>query len=169
MSDENHRGASLALHSRLANLPPLAAASCIGFFWPTRREVSVLPTIERLLATGGKAALPVVTGKAKPLEFRAWTPQSAMTEGVYGISYPLEGEPVQPDLLLVPLLGFDAAGYRLGYGGGYYDRTLEHAAKKPLTIGVGFELGRLPTIYPQPFDIPMNWIVTESVTERPSR
>ena len=137
----------------------------MGFFWPFQREVSVLPTIERLLEAGGEAALPVVIGKGKPLEFRAWTPQSAMAAGVFGISYPSAGETVEPDLLLISLLGFDAAGYRLGYGGGYYDRTLAAMAVKPLTIGVGFELGRLLSIHPQSFDIPMDWIVTESVTE----
>ncbi len=168
MSDEEHRSASLAVNGRFANLQPVSEARCVGFFWPVRREVSVLPTIERLLHAGKRAALPVVIGKGKPLEFRAWTLQSTMTEGVYGIPYPSSGEPVQPDLLLIALLGFDAASYRLGYGGGYYDRTLAAMAVKPLTIGVGFELGRLLSIHPQPFDIPMDRIVTESVTEERS-
>ena len=166
MTDEEHRSASVAIHGRLASLLPVAAARCVGFFRPTKQEVNVLPTIERLLASGAMAALPTVTGKGKPLEFRAWTPKSAMTEGAYGILHPSAGEPVQPDLLLIPLLGFDEAGYRLGYGGGYYDRTLAALPLTPFTVGVGFESGRLPTIHPQPHDIPMDWIVTESLTEK---
>jgi 5-formyltetrahydrofolate cyclo-ligase len=85
-----------------------------------------------------------------------------LTRGVWDIPVPSNRNPVQPTVLLVPLLGFDTAGYRLGHGGGYYDRTLATVAQKPLTIGIGYELGRLQTIYPQPHDIPMDAIVTES-------
>ena len=84
-----------------------------------------------------------------------------MAVGVYDIPYPAEGPAVAPQVLLVPLLGFDEAGYRLGYGAGYYDRTIASFAEKPLLIGVGFELGRLATIYPQPHDIPMDVVITE--------
>lgn len=76
-----------------------------------------------------------------------------LVRGIWNIPIPSERNPVQPTVLLVALLGFDLAGYRLGYGGGYYDRTLATLAQKPLTIGVGYELGRLETIYPQPHDI----------------
>ncbi len=85
-----------------------------------------------------------------------------MVKGAFGISYPAEGIPVQPQLLLVPLLGFDVENYRLGYGGGYYDRTLAGMPEKPRTVGVGLELGRLITIHPHPFDIPLDHIVTEA-------
>ena len=84
-----------------------------------------------------------------------------MSRGVWNIPVPGERTLVQPNLLLVPLVGFDAAGYRLGYGGGYYDRTLAAMSPRPLTIGVGFAMGRLNSIYPQPHDIPMDAIVTE--------
>jgi 5-formyltetrahydrofolate cyclo-ligase len=77
---------------------------------------------------------------------------------------PAEGPPVQPDTLLVPLVGFDARGYRLGHGGGYYDRTLAAMPRRPLAVGIGFESLRLPTIHPQPHDIPMDMIVTERGT-----
>ncbi len=68
---------------------------------------------------------------------------------------------MEPDVLIVPLLGFDSMCYRLGYGGGFYDRTLRTALRRPVTIGVGFELARLDTIQPQPYDVPMDLILTE--------
>ena len=97
-----------------------------------------------------------------PLEFRRWSPGVRMERGVYDIPYPADGPAVAPAALIVALLGFDDAGYRLGYGAGYYDRTIASFAQKPLAIGVGFELGRLATIYPQPHDIPMDRILTEA-------
>jgi 5-formyltetrahydrofolate cyclo-ligase len=85
-----------------------------------------------------------------------------LVRGIWNIPIPSERNLVQPTVLLVPLLGFDAAGYRLGQGGGYYDRTLATLPQKPLTIGIGYELGRLESIYPQPHDRPMDAIITES-------
>ncbi len=114
------------------------------------------------MAQGATVALPVVVAKNEPLEFRRWEPHTKMALGPLEIPYPAEGEVVQPQAFLISLLGFDDAGYRLGYGAGYYDRTLARYDPKPLTIGVGFELGRLPTIHPQPHDIPMDFIVTET-------
>lgn len=84
-----------------------------------------------------------------------------MASGIWNIPMPAEGEWLQPEVLLVPLLGFDGSGYRLGYGGGYYDRTLAAMPAKPLAIGIGFELSRLATIHPQPHDVRMDLIVTE--------
>jgi 5-formyltetrahydrofolate cyclo-ligase len=84
-----------------------------------------------------------------------------MVDDVHGIPYPPDGEPITPDTLLIALVGFDGQGYRLGYGGGYYDRMLAALPTKPETIGVGFDLGRLASIHPQPHDIPLDVIVTE--------
>jgi 5-formyltetrahydrofolate cyclo-ligase len=80
---------------------------------------------------------------------------------VWNVPVPESGAAVLPDLLVVPLVGFDAQGYRLGYGGGFYDRTIAAMTTKPRTIGVGFELGRLETIYPQSHDIALDNIITE--------
>ena len=85
-----------------------------------------------------------------------------MTTGVYDIPIPLDTEPLQPDILLIPLTGFDDAGYRLGYGGGYFDRTVVALTPRPLTLGVGFELSRVSSIQPQPHDQPMDLIVSEA-------
>lgn len=119
------------------------------------------------MAEGREVALPVVVGPGLPLEFRRWTRATPMASGVYDIPYPAEGEGVRPGALLVPLVGFDEGGFRLGYGGGFYDRTLASEPAKPLAIGVGFELSRLATIFPLPHDIPMDYIVTEKALYRP--
>ena len=84
-----------------------------------------------------------------------------MQRGFWNIPIPAERRVVVPDALLIPLVGYDAAGYRLGYGGGYYDRTLASRTPLPLRIGVGYDGAELPTIHPQPHDIPMSIIVTE--------
>ncbi|HXP31955.1 MAG TPA: 5-formyltetrahydrofolate cyclo-ligase [Stellaceae bacterium] len=133
-----------------------------GFYWPSRSEFDPLPFVRRLIAAGSIVALPVVVERSRPLKFRRWQPGAAMMTGRYDIPIPAEEAEVLPQVLLVPLLGFDAAGYRLGYGGGYYDRTLAALSPPPLAIGVGFAIGRIETIHPQPQDIPMNAIVTEA-------
>ena len=133
----------------------------IGFYWPIRGEYDARNLVQRLIERGARAAMPVVVQKNAPLVFRDWHSATRMENGFWNIPVPAEGEPVIPTILLVPLVGFDDRGYRLGYGGGYYDRTLASFSAKPLTIGVGYELAHLETIYPQPHDIPMSAIVTE--------
>lgn len=142
-------------------VPDLEIA-CIGFCWPFKGEVDLRHVVRGALASGAEAALPVVVERAQPLEFWSWRPHMPMQRGIWNIPTPAERRVVHPTLLLVPLVGFDAAGYRLGYGGGYFDRTLAIAAPRPMTVGVGYELGRLETIRPQPHDIPLDAIVTEA-------
>lgn len=134
----------------------------IGCYWPFRREPDCLPYMRDVLRSGGQVALPVVVGRGQPLEFRMWNERTKMEAGVWGILHPAEGAPVVPTVLIVPLLGFDDAGYRLGYGAGYYDMTLASLSPRPFTVGVGFESARLATIYPQPHDVPLDVIVTEN-------
>lgn len=110
-------------------------------------------------------ALPVVVEKNWPLVFREWAPDAKLAPGIWDIPVPVDTPAVEPDVLLVPLVGFDPERGRLGYCGGHYDRTLASMCRKPLTIGIGFELAALPTIYPQPHDIPMDVIVTEEQFE----
>lgn len=147
---------------------PELASALVGFYWPFRGEIGLHEPVRRLVGQGARAALPVVVEKRQPLEFWAWRPGAPLGRGVWDIPVPVERQVVQPTALLVPLVGFDGEGYRLGYGGGYYDRTLATMRPKPLTIGIGFELGRLATIYPQPHDIPMDAIVTEAGVARAS-
>lgn len=141
---------------------PEFTGACIGFCWPYKGEIDFRHFIRSIVEDGAEAALPVVVERARPLEFWSWRPHIKMQRGIWNIPIPADRRPVQPTVLLVPLVGFDESGYRLGYGGGYFDRTLATLTPKPLTIGVGYELSRLPTIYPQPHDIPMDAIVTEN-------
>ncbi len=164
LSSSLHQAASAALYTRLCTLFSPFPKALVGAYWPFRREYNVLPFLEWLTGRRHDVALPVVLGKGQPLEFRRWTRDMEMLSGVYDIPYPAGGEAVQPTILIIPMVGFDAAGYRLGYGGGFYDRTLATYETKPLCVGVGFELGRLATIFPLPHDIPMDHIVTEGVS-----
>ncbi|MDT7953736.1 MAG: 5-formyltetrahydrofolate cyclo-ligase [Acetobacteraceae bacterium] len=148
---------TVALLQVLSSFP----AALIGFFWPFKGEYDPRPLVRSLHAKGTGLALPVVVEKAKPLIFREWRPGMAMTNGVWNIPVPSMGEPVAPDVLLVPMIGFDRQAFRLGYGGGYYDRTLGALRTRPRTVGIGFGLSQIATIYPQPHDIPMDLVVTE--------
>lgn len=138
------------------------SGATVSFYWPFRGEPNLRELMPRILARGGRCALPVVARKAEPLVFRAWVPGARLERGVWDIPIPAEGEEVVPDILIIPLVGFDAGRYRLGYGGGYYDRTLAAMSRAPRTFGVGFAQAAIPTIYPQPHDIPMDVIVTEA-------
>lgn len=150
------------LIDHLAGLLQRLAPSSLAFCWPYRAEPDLRAWVGDWLAADPqrRAALPVVIDKDWPLVFRHWTPDSVLTPDRHGIPYPATGELLVPDVVLVPLNAFDAAGFRLGYGGGYFDRTL--ARVRTLAIGVGFELGRAATVWPQPHDIPVSWIVTEA-------
>ena len=152
-----------AIDAHLESGFPGLAGATLGICWPHRQEYDARHLAARFRASGGRTALPVVVKPRAPLVFREWHPGVELVEGVLGIPYPVESPEVVPDAVLVPLVGFDSAGYRLGYGGGFFDRTLEamRAMAKPLTIGVGFELCALESIFPQPHDQPMDWIVTE--------
>ncbi len=153
-----HNGIVTAILSRT-----LEAANdrLVGFYWPFKGEFDVRPLVRILHSKGMRFALPMVAEKAQPLAFREWWPGIPMFHGVWNIPFPAQGEPVSPEVLLVPLVGFDKLGYRLGYGGGYYDRTLATFRVKPQTVGIGYEVSKIPTIHPQPHDIAMDLILTE--------
>lgn len=153
-----------------ALLAQLAPAS-IGFTWPYRGEFDALAVVRDWLAGDAVrwAALPVVGEKGQPMTFRRWTPESLMATDRYGIPYPVEGPSVVPALLLIPCNGFDARGFRLGYGAGHFDRTLAALTPSPRAVGIAIEDGRLDDLDPQPHDIPMDWIVTEAGVSGPHR
>jgi 5-formyltetrahydrofolate cyclo-ligase len=144
-----------------ARFPPGSLALVAGY-WPIRAEYDALDYLRRTIDAGAAAALPVVIGPGAPLEFRLWTPQTRMEPGRWITQHPALGPAVAPTALLIPLVGFDAAGHRLGYGGGFYDRTLAALEPRPLAIGIGFELARLASIDPGPHDAPMDVIITEA-------
>jgi 5-formyltetrahydrofolate cyclo-ligase len=147
------------------SFPGLAAAR-LAFCWPIRGEYDARRLAERLRARGAVTALPVVVAPRQPLVFREWHPGVPLASGPLGIPYPVGSDPVVPTAALVPMNGWDDAGYRLGYGGGFFDRTLASLATKPVVIGVSYELARMPTIRPQSWDVPMDWVVTECGTYR---
>ncbi|MCU0804672.1 MAG: 5-formyltetrahydrofolate cyclo-ligase [Burkholderiales bacterium] len=140
---------------------PNLARGKVAICWPFQNEYDARHVARRLRDRGAVIALPVVVAPRTPLVFREWHPGVAMAHGVYDIPFPADTAEIEPDSVLVPMNGCDAAGYRLGYGGGFFDRTLAALAKKPLTIGVTFEIARIETIHPQPYDIPMDFVVTE--------
>lgn len=142
----------------LAALPrPKVAAFC----WPIKHEPDVRAVLAAWTAAGCQAALPVVVAEDSPLAFRAWQPDTPLAPDRYGIPTPTAGDWLVPDLILLPLNGFDAAGYRLGYGGGYFDRTLAALSPRPLAVGVGFEINRVDSIRPEAHDQRLDWLVTE--------
>ncbi len=141
---------------------PMLAGMTIGFCWPYKNEFDARFAVRRFRDQGATAALPAVVEKAGPLQFRTWWPGAPMKPGVYDIPIPDGTEIVLPDAAIVPMNGFDGDGYRLGYGGGYFDRTLASLAQRPLAIGASFEFARLATIQPQSHDIPMDFVVTEA-------
>ncbi len=138
----------------------------LGVYWPFQAEFDPRALIDWVIAQGSAVALPVVVDKKGPLEYRAWRPGEALVDGVWNIPIPEAREVVVPQAVLAPLVGFDRQCYRLGYGGGYFDRTLAAFSARPLAIGVGYEMSEMETIFPQSFDIPMDVIVTEARIRR---
>ena len=137
------------------------AGRMVSLYWPFRGEPDLRGWMAAINDRGGRTALPVVIEKGQPLVFRAYKPGDRLDKGVWNIPIPAEGEPVLPDVVISPIVGIDPGNYRLGYGGGFFDRTLAAMPFRPLVMGVGYELQRIPTIYPQPHDIPMSEVVTE--------
>lgn len=138
------------------------AGRLVSLYWPFRGEPDLRPWMASINERCGRTALPVVIEKGQPLVFRAYVPGDRLERGVWNIPIPAEGDPVLPDIVISPIVGIDPGKYRLGYGGGFFDRTLAAMPFRPLVIGVGYELQRIPTIYPQPHDIPMSEVVTET-------
>jgi 5-formyltetrahydrofolate cyclo-ligase len=141
---------------------PGLAKGVVAFCWPIQNEYDARFLVRQLREQGATAALPVVVAPKTPLIFREWHPGVEMAVGALDIPYPTVSPEVVPTSVLLPMNGFDKQGYRLGYGAGFFDRTLEALHdRKPLVIGVTFEIGAIDTIYPQPWDIPADYVVTE--------
>lgn len=159
-----HRKWNDAITELLLEGFPVLQRLVVGCYWPFQGEFDPRFVIRRLREGGARAALPVVVKKNAPLEFREWWPGARirMTGGAIDLPIPEGTEVLKPGALIIPPIGFDSRGYRLGYGGGYFDRTLAATVPHPLKIGVAFELSRVPTIHPQPHDVPMDFIVTEA-------
>jgi 5-formyltetrahydrofolate cyclo-ligase len=136
----------------------------VSGFYPCRSEIDTLPLLARLDSEGWVTSLPAVRVERQPLVFRKWAPGEPTVPGVWSIPMPLEdAAEVEPDVLLVPLLAYDAMGHRLGYGGGFYDRTLAALRlRKPITaIGVGYVAQELPQVPHGPMDQKLDYVLTE--------
>jgi 5-formyltetrahydrofolate cyclo-ligase len=153
------RGAALVLELRGS------ARAVVSGFASLPEELNVWPFLRRLHGAGVPLALPLVEGKGKPLVFRAWAPGDAMDKGVWGIPQPKADKPVlEPDLLLVPLLAFDRTGRRLGYGGGFYDRTMAglRSQKAIVAIGLAYDEQRVDAVPHLDYDQRLDWVLTPS-------
>lgn len=161
IAEEEHRCWSSAITGLLEQGFPSLQKSVVGFCWPHRREYDPRPVMDFIRKRGATLALPEVVYKCEPLRFRKWWPEAPMTIGTYEIPIPDNTDPVTVGAVIIPMIGFDDLGFRLGYGSGYFDRTLAVLSPRPVAIGVAFEILRLNNVHPQPHDIPMDFIVTE--------
>ncbi|PJE33686.1 5-formyltetrahydrofolate cyclo-ligase family protein [Pseudooceanicola marinus] len=164
LSAEERRRATANLITELANLIAPAAGMTVAVYWPIRGEPDLRSWMHTAYAAGARILLPVIIDENAPLEFRTWSPDCRMTRGFWNIPVPTDGEVARPDTVIAPLVGVDEALYRLGNGGGYYDRTLAHLEPRARAIGVGFAGCLLPTIYPLPWDVPMDEVVLSDGT-----
>jgi 5,10-methenyltetrahydrofolate synthetase len=160
LTPEYRAAQASAIASDLDRLIPPAAGTIISVYWPIRAEPDLRPWMRSKWEQGYRIALPVAVALGQPLKFREWRPDGPLARGLWKIPYPADGSEVVPNVILAPVVGFDPAGYRLGYGGGFFDRTLAGIAGKPVVIGLGYPEAAIMTVFPQPHDIPMNWIVT---------
>jgi 5-formyltetrahydrofolate cyclo-ligase len=135
----------------------------ISAYMPIRTEVSPIPTMERMVARGRKVCVPVIVGEGVPLEFHQWTPDTEMVEGAFGAYIPKNGIKLIPDIVITPLLAFDAHGYRMGYGGGFYDRSFEQiaAVKDVQAVGYAYSDQEVLLVPREETDFPLNAVITE--------
>ena len=159
MSGEDHARASARIAAALKSAMAARRPQTIGFCWPVRREFDARPWIAELIHAGWRACQPVVVAPAAPMQFRRWTPGAPMTADRHGIPVPDTAPCAAPDILLLPLVAFDGAGYRLGYGGGFFDRWL--AAHAGVTaVGLAWSVGEC-RFAAEPHDQPLTLILTE--------
>ena len=140
---------------------PGLARCRLAFCWPIKGEYDARHLARTLRSRGALTALPVVVAPKSPLAFREWHPGVELAVGALDIPYPKDSAEVVPQAVLLPMNGWDPKGYRLGYGAGFFDRTLASLAQRPMVIGVTYEFAKIDTIHPQPWDIPMDFVVTE--------
>jgi 5-formyltetrahydrofolate cyclo-ligase len=159
-----------AICARLAPVVVAASPRVVGAYWAVRGEPDLAALLRDLAAGGQRLALPVVDAPAMPLRFVAWAPGDPLVPGPWGIPRPAADETVVPDLLVIPCVGFDSRCYRIGYGGGFYDRTLAALAGEganPLAIGVAYDAAQVVDILPAHHDVALATVVTPTRILRP--
>jgi 5-formyltetrahydrofolate cyclo-ligase len=157
---EERQNLAAEVASELDGLVEPREGLTVSLYWPFRGELDLRPWMERAVANKARIALPVVVAKGQPLNFREWRPGCRMKRGVWNIPVPADGKELVPDITIAPLVGYDPDCYRLGYGGGFFDRTLAALKPRPMAIGVGHPGSAIRTIYPQSHDVPMDLVVT---------
>lgn len=168
--DERSRAAR-AVCARFMAEVKIKPQAVVAGYWPVRGELDVIPLLNALIHHGHRCCLPHVIDYKTPLIFRRWHEGVLMTEGRFGIHQPDPEtcEPLVPDVILTPLLGFDFRGHRLGYGSGFYDRSFGHLrdlAHQCLAIGIAFEAQQFEEVPADLYDVPMDYIVTEKTVHR---
>jgi len=164
LDEEARRQAAAGLLAMWRLEQPVKSPAIVSAFWPMAEELDIRPLMAELVEQGCRLALPVVVGKKQPLVFRAWQPGDALEAGVFGTLHPSPAcDVVEPDALIVPLLACDEEGWRLGYGGGFYDRTLERlrGRRKITAVGVGFDAQLIPHVPHGPEDQRLDWLLTD--------
>lgn len=164
LGEDERREAADGLLRTFREERPFEGPCVVSGFWPIKEEIDIKPLMIELFNQGCQLALPVVQGKGQPLIFRAWRPGDPLEAGVFGTLQPsARRDEVEPEALLVPLLACDQNGWRLGYGAGFYDRTLAGLRKKRLTIavGVGFDAQFVPEVPHTPSDERLDWLLTD--------
>lgn len=159
---------SACIRSTLANVLGDVKGKIVSAYWPFRGEPELRPLLRSLRDSGTIIALPVVVSKGQPLIFREWKAGAKLARGVWNIPYPDEGPELVPDIAIAPVVGFDPPCFRLGYGGGFFDRTMEKHHCAPRLLGVGYDMQAIADIRPQPHDIAMQMVVTQSGVHRPA-
>jgi len=164
LSEEERRAAALGLVETWRYEQPVEPPAVVAGFWPIAEELDIRPLMIELINQGCQLALPVVVAKKQPLVFRAWRPGDPLEAGAFGTLQPTARRAVvEPEVLIVPLLAVDEEGWRLGYGGGFYDRTLEalRASKRVIAVGVGFNEQIVPEVPHDPNDQRLDWLLTD--------
>ncbi len=157
-------GAAALLCEQAMAAIPLAPGVAVSGYWPLPEELDTRPLLLRLHEAGHSVCLPVVVGRDRPLLFRRWQPGMALSAGEFGVSTPPpEAVELVPSVILAPMLAFDRAGYRLGYGGGYYDRTIAHLrlVRGVLAVGLAYAAQEVAEVPHGPGDQPLDWVVSE--------
>lgn len=159
LSDEDRKAHAQQIASELDAVIARIAPKSVSLFWPIRGEPDLRAWMQSAHRKGLRILLPVSIAKCRPLEFREWRPTAPMALGIWNIPHPADGEAIVPDVVVAPLVGFDLAGFTLGYGDGSFDRTLASYVSRPITIGVAHATAAIPSIFPQPHDVAMDRIL----------
>src|ERR1700722_13058352 len=162
LTEEYRREQTLAIARAVEKILATLSLPSLSVYWPIHAEPDLRAWMGTLSQQGVQVSLPVATALGAPLAFREWRPHARLARGLWNIPYPADGAEVVPSVVIAPLVGFDPDCFRLGYGGGFFDRTLAILSPTPLAIGVGYPSAALSTIYPQPYDMAMDWVVAGS-------